>query len=203
MPPKKKKIKVAHPDLLPVVENPDNFICADCPQKNPRWASVNHGCLICIECSGIHRSMGVHITQVRSLTLDSWKDDWLDCVFKIGNKISNSYFEHSLPAGHRKPTWNNDGPQAMEKWIRQKYERQMYIPPSGGGLDPGSLLRKGLDYKKWLNSGTSAGETTAPSTSSDQKKITISSTRVPTSSGQKRGSSGALPPKKVEANFSH
>ena len=40
----------------------------------PDWASINLGILVCIECSGIHRSLGVHVSKVRSLTLDKWEE---------------------------------------------------------------------------------------------------------------------------------
>ena len=44
----------------------------DCGEADPSWASINLGIMMCIECSGIHRSMGVHLSKVRSVTLDSW-----------------------------------------------------------------------------------------------------------------------------------
>jgi Arf-GAP/coiled-coil/ANK repeat/PH domain-containing protein len=49
---------------------PGNLVCADCGAPDPDWASVNLGVLLCIECSGIHRQLGVHISKVRSCTLD-------------------------------------------------------------------------------------------------------------------------------------
>ena len=49
-----------------------NAICADCHAPNPQWASTNLGVLLCVECAGCHRALGPHISQVRSLTLDSW-----------------------------------------------------------------------------------------------------------------------------------
>lgn len=49
-----------------------NSYCVDCNAPNPEWASLNLGVLMCIECSGIHRNLGSHISKVRSLTLDEW-----------------------------------------------------------------------------------------------------------------------------------
>lgn len=48
-----------------------NSACADCGEADPEWVSINHGSLICIECSGVHRSLGTHISKVRSITLDA------------------------------------------------------------------------------------------------------------------------------------
>lgn len=49
-----------------------NDRCADCDATDPDWATLNIGALICIECSGIHRNLGTHLSRVRSLDLDEW-----------------------------------------------------------------------------------------------------------------------------------
>uniref|UniRef100_A0A4W6FSJ5 Arf-GAP with coiled-coil, ANK repeat and PH domain-containing protein n=1 Tax=Lates calcarifer TaxID=8187 RepID=A0A4W6FSJ5_LATCA len=60
------------------LRGPGNQRCCDCGEEEPRWASINLGVTMCIECSGIHRSLGVHLSKVRSLTLDSWEAEQLD-----------------------------------------------------------------------------------------------------------------------------
>eukprot|EP01084_Bolivina_argentea_P145682 255299_1 len=55
-----------------ILSKPSNQTCIDCNTPNPEWASVNNACFICIQCAGNHRSMGVHISFVRSVTMDSW-----------------------------------------------------------------------------------------------------------------------------------
>ena len=67
---------------LDFLDVPGNDKCADCGSKKPKWASINLGIMLCIECSGIHRSLGVHISKVRSVTLDDWDMDLQKvCVF--------------------------------------------------------------------------------------------------------------------------
>lgn len=86
--------------LKDLIARPENKKCADCKKKDSRWASVNLGCFICIRCSGIHRSMGTHISKVRSIDLDTWTPEHVAIMIKWGNVKANHYWEGTLPVGY-------------------------------------------------------------------------------------------------------
>uniref|UniRef100_A0AAQ5Y236 ArfGAP with GTPase domain, ankyrin repeat and PH domain 2 n=1 Tax=Amphiprion ocellaris TaxID=80972 RepID=A0AAQ5Y236_AMPOC len=110
-----------------------NGLCVDCEAPNPTWASLNLGALICIECSGIHRNLGTHLSRVRSLDLDDWPGELTQVLAAIGNHMANSIWE-SCTQGRTKPTPNATR-EERESWIRAKYEQRAFVaplqPPSG------------------------------------------------------------------------
>ena len=73
-----------------------NTNCADCNCPTPGWASTNIGVVICIECSGIHRGLGVQISKIKSLSLDKWDSVTVDFMEAHGNTKMNSVLEANL-----------------------------------------------------------------------------------------------------------
>ncbi|XP_066045488.1 arf-GAP with GTPase, ANK repeat and PH domain-containing protein 1 isoform X8 [Chamaea fasciata] len=104
-----------------------NSHCVDCEAQNPDWASLNLGALICIECSGIHRNLGTHLSRVRSLDLDDWPIELIKVMSAIGNELANSVWEENSQ-GHVKPCPDSTR-EEKELWIRAKYEQKLFLAP--------------------------------------------------------------------------
>mmetsp|Transcript_10552 Transcript_10552/g.14564 ORF Transcript_10552/g.14564 Transcript_10552/m.14564 type:complete len:466 (+) Transcript_10552:42-1439(+) len=109
-----------------ILKLPENQICADCKKRGPRWASANLGIFICIECSGIHRNLGVHISFVRSVNLDSWTVKQVEFMEEWGNGRANEYYEANISPHVARPK-EGDSVRVVEKFIRDKYEFKRYI----------------------------------------------------------------------------
>ncbi|KAL2331482.1 hypothetical protein Fmac_019063 [Flemingia macrophylla] len=127
-----KELNAKHKKILEgLLKLSENRECADCKAKGPRWASVNLGIFICMQCSGIHRSLGVHISKVRSATLDTWLPEQVAFIQSMGNEKANSFWEAELP-----PNYDRVG---IENFIRAKYEEKRWVPRDGNSKTPSGL----------------------------------------------------------------
>ncbi|KAI9042219.1 putative ARF GTPase activator (Csx2) [Aspergillus affinis] len=116
--------------LLQTVRDADqgNNWCADCGSTSKvEWVSINLGIVLCIECSGIHRSLGTHISKIRSLTLDvnSFSNDIVEILLQIGNRVSNMVWEATLDQS-QKPMETSTREQRL-KFITAKYSERAFV----------------------------------------------------------------------------
>lgn len=145
-----------------------NDVCADCNSLEPDWASLNLGVLLCIECSGVHRNLGVHISKVRSLTLDVkvWEPSVISLFQSLGNQFCNTVWEElifddedspsilshvnnthrfgsvygsgELNSSLKKPDMR-DSLLAKERFIHSKYAEKQYVSRMDLEIDPTSV----------------------------------------------------------------
>ncbi|XP_027860723.1 arf-GAP with SH3 domain, ANK repeat and PH domain-containing protein 1 isoform X4 [Xiphophorus couchianus] len=108
-----------------VLRMPGNEICCDCGAAEPKWLSTNLGILTCIECSGIHREMGVHISRIQSMELDKLGTSELLLAKNVGNSSFNEIMEANLPSPSPKPSPSSDM-TVRKEFINAKYVDHKY-----------------------------------------------------------------------------
>ncbi|BHF70684.1 Stromal membrane-associated protein 1 [Sparganum proliferum] len=163
--------------IAEILKDDDNKYCADCDAKAPRWASWNIGVLLCIRCAGIHRGLGVHISKVKSINLDSWEPHQIAMLREIGNRRGRQIYEANLPEYFRRPQTDF----ALEQFIRAKYEQKRYIaadfiPPTPNA----DAVRKELNRLEQLHK---------------KRPVTSKSLALPTGSGESSGKPQSRTPK--------
>lgn len=126
LPSSKKTHSEKHKQILKqLLKEHANKTCVDCKTAaHPRWASWNLGCFMCIRCSGIHRSMGTHISKVKSVDLDAWTDEQVELMVKWGNERCNIYWESKLPDGYVPDQLK------IDNFIRTKYDMKKWTSSS-------------------------------------------------------------------------
>ena len=103
----------------------ENNVCADCGAENPTWLDINWLVLLCVDCSGIHRSLSVQISKIKSLELDNVNIDYIEILFMIKQKDINAILEEKL-IKEEKPQFNSKH-EFKEKFINLKYKEKKYM----------------------------------------------------------------------------
>ncbi|XP_062557349.1 stromal membrane-associated protein 2 [Armigeres subalbatus] len=170
--------------LTKMLRDDDNKYCVDCDAKGPRWASWNLGVFLCIRCAGIHRNLGVHISRVKSVNLDSWTPEQVVSLEQMGNSRARAVYEALLPDGFRRPQTDS----ALESFIRAKYEHKKYlarewVPPPAPKVDWDKEIDEEIERQKRKKKATTSGGTISLGTSaslgsSSDKKSSSSSSSV-------------------------
>ncbi|XP_037795548.1 ARF GTPase-activating protein GIT2-like, partial [Penaeus monodon] len=108
-------------------------VCADCGATEPGWASINRGILICDECCSVHRSLGRHISQVKSLKKGTWNPVQHALVHTLYSSGANNIWEHTLldpsvaKTGRRKPHPKDPVHPTKADFIRAKHQMLSFV----------------------------------------------------------------------------
>ncbi|KAG2382512.1 hypothetical protein C9374_005092 [Naegleria lovaniensis] len=150
--------------LAQLLKLPCNAECADCTEARPVWCSATFGTFICLRCAGIHRSLGSHISFVRSAEMDKWDEKHVKLMQLMGNERAREYFEHELPSDKKKPS-RLDSTNVVEQFIKDKYVSLKYVPKKEDG--------KKMTFREFLElvkNASSDKQKTVDSTSGNEKK---------------------------------
>ena len=121
--------KAIHRNLKQLCKRAGNQECADCTASRPGWTALPHGIHICINCAQIHRRIGRHISQVKSIFSGTyhWHRDEINVMKVMGNANAARLYLGGK-GGNRVPKPNkNAGVETIEKYIRAKYERGQWL----------------------------------------------------------------------------
>ena len=122
-------------------ENQSNHYCADCGAKDPHWASINIGIVLCKNCAGIHREFDPKVSRVKSLRMDTtiWTPSLIEMMKAIGNEPANKFWEYRLQPIYKITT--DTSPEHRKQFIQDKYEKKLWIDqhPLVSELDEGLL----------------------------------------------------------------
>ncbi|UYV63383.1 SMAP1 [Cordylochernes scorpioides] len=146
----------------------------DLRRIRPRWASWNLGIFLCIRCAGIHRNLGVHISKVKSVNLDTWNPDQVAYLQNMGNSQARAIYEANLPDNFRRPQTDSypffppllfaRPPENLAKYETKKYIAKEWVPPPPPkpAFDIEEEWRKEKERRRLKNKNAAANTTTQP-----------------------------------------
>jgi len=106
---------------------PGNDVCIDCGEANPEWASVSYGTLLCLNCSGNHRRLGVQVSFIRSLSMDSWTHSQTLSMLEGGNEQLTKFFDRHLLPRRSRTTQNEDSIRRYKTNAARFYREQLSL----------------------------------------------------------------------------
>jgi ADP-ribosylation factor GTPase-activating protein 1 len=124
--------------LLALQKKPPNALCVDCGVAAPQWASPKFGTFMCLECAGVHRGLGVHVSFVRSVQMDSFKVNEVKRMEEGGNEAWRTFFDQHADGGNGdKSVWGTmavgdrytgDTGDEYKERLSAKVEGREYVP---------------------------------------------------------------------------
>ena len=117
----------SHPDIQEIVSLDENSKCFDCGAQKPKWSSINNGIFLCLKCAGIHRNLGLNISVIRSLQIDSWNEKQILFLKKGGNgKLKNFLLEYNITSNNSiDEKYKSKASDYYRKNLRNEVEKEL------------------------------------------------------------------------------
>uniref|UniRef100_A0A5K3FHE7 Arf-GAP with coiled-coil, ANK repeat and PH domain-containing protein 2 n=1 Tax=Mesocestoides corti TaxID=53468 RepID=A0A5K3FHE7_MESCO len=167
--------------LLDEPQTAGNRSCADClTNTDVIWASTNLGVTLCTDCAACHRSVGVHVSKVRSLVLDNWEPELLELMHNLGNNLVSSVYESDLHSSSSSPTIHRPQPGEVNShlrktWIEAKWVRRVFVRSFVHPTANNWLLEL---YRAWLTQTHSRRVSRTPDSPSSHKPVVSKTIRA-------------------------
>lgn len=117
-------------------DGPGNKVCIDCDAAHPQWASISYGTYFCLNCSGVHRSLGVHLSFVRSISMDTWSEKQKAMMQAGGNEAFKKFaIAQQIDGMNIRDKYNTVAAEYYRNMIKAKVEGTPMpsLPPNGTG----------------------------------------------------------------------
>ncbi|KAK9469247.1 hypothetical protein V1512DRAFT_255815 [Lipomyces arxii] len=118
--------------LIDIQKSNENKTCFDCGAPSPQWASPKFGIFICLDCAGLHRGLGVHISFVRSITMDQFKPEEMKRMELGGNDNAREFFEQHgyVPSMSIKEKYNSEFAEDYKDKLTAAVEGREWVKTS-------------------------------------------------------------------------
>ncbi|SPN97674.1 related to ADP-ribosylation factor GTPase-activating protein [Cephalotrichum gorgonifer] len=129
--------------LLAIQKQPGNSLCCDCNSPSPQWASPKFGIFICLACAGEHRGLGVHISFVRSVTMDAFKSGEIERMRLGGNNAWKQFWAENSNAREKELPWTQEAvPQRYPGFVGEQYKESLTCQVEGREFKLGERSEK-------------------------------------------------------------
>ncbi|KAF9464857.1 ArfGap-domain-containing protein [Collybia nuda] len=134
-------------------EDLNNKICNDCPNPNPQWASLSFAIFLCLQCAGTHRGFGVHVSFVRSVSMDTWQDEQIRRMQLGGNKPFRDFVRNYTPVDQGGYNDNLSPYDTYHCWAATQYREKLDAALAGKDWTPSAPSASAILTNQSLSPG--------------------------------------------------